>query len=472
MTVANHCRVIIRGGRVATSADTYRADVSIEDGRIIAIGEGLDERGHEVIDATGCFVMPGGVDPHTHFESPTETPSGDDFTSGTAAAAAGGTTTVIEFCSQLPGTTIRDALDLGHEKLARARPYVDVGFHMIVSDLDYPQAREDLADLCAKGVTSYKVFMAMEPIRLDDTAILDVMHSAVANGALVMVHAENGAMIEGLTQAARKAGHVSPVWHARTRPPLTETEAVSRAIALARVADAPLYLVHLTLGASLTAVSNARREGASVWGEVCTQHLVIDESYLTRTNGELFVFTPPPRAKDEQRRLWEGIRNGIPSVFASDHAAWTLQQKREGAQLDFTQIPNGGPGAENRMSMIYHRGVRTGTISINEFVSLTSTNAARLFGLYPKKGTIAAGSDGDIVVWNPDRRRVFSAATEQSRAGYSFYEDQEVVGAPEHVLRRGELLVTGGRFVAREPHGEFLPRRKFDRAGIAESYRH
>jgi dihydropyrimidinase len=461
-------RLIIKGGTVVTAADTVAADVLIENGKIAAIAADISDPTATVIDAEHSFVLPGGVDPHTHFQSPIPTQSGDDFISGSAAAVIGGTTTVIDFSSQLPGSRILDAALASQRALTDARPYVDIGLHMIVSDVTHPNAYADLAAICDFGITSYKLFMALPPMMLDDAALLEVMSVARTTGALVMVHAENGAMIDFLVRQTHIGDRMALEWQARTRPPVTESEAVTRAIGLAQVADTPLYLVHLTLGKSLDILEEAQGAGSQVWGEICTHHLLMDESRLTGPRGELFVVAPPVRHASEHSRLWSGIRRDVVSVIASDHAAWTLQQKEEGRRAGFDSVPTGAPGVENRMPLLFHHGVRESRISINQFVALTATNPAKLFGLYPQKGTVAIGSDADIAVWNPQRRRTFGIATEQTRAGYSLYEDKTVIGAPEFVLVRGHIVVAEGELVPSCRHGEFVPRARFTSPGTTE----
>jgi dihydropyrimidinase len=416
--------VLIKGGRVVTATDEFDADVLIEGETITHLAKTLDATAETVIDATGKLLLPGCVDPHTHLDTDYEgLATCDDFTSGTIAAACGGTTTIINFCMQYRGESFASVLEAWQEKLVRHPPVIDVGFHMVVSDLTVPHAESDLARLCEQGITSYKLFLAYkESIMVDDETMFRTMLAAAANGALVLVHAENGDAIDVLIRQALEAGHTSTHWHARTRPPLTEAEATGRALQLARLAGAPVYIVHVSCEDALTPLARARSLGWQAWGETCSQYLFLDESSLDRPleDAAKYVFTPPPRERHHQDRLWQALQSDVLSVVSSDHTPYRLKDKTE-AQ-DFAAIPQGAPGIEERLSLIYDAGVRTGRITRPRLVQLLSTNPARLFGLYPRKGTIAVGSDADIVVFDPARGRRATApesTTASMRAGRS-----------------------------------------------------
>jgi dihydropyrimidinase len=457
--------VLIKGGRIVTAADDYVADVFIENGTISMIGQSLDVSAERTIDATGKIVMPGAIDPHTHIEMFFGgTTTCDDFTSGTTAAAFGGTTTLIDFCVQTPGDTFSEALAKYHEKIERCKPVIDVGFHIAVTDLHTGGTLEDLAKLPDEGVTSYKLFMAYKgAVMVDDETLFKVMQVAHDTGGLVMVHAENGDAIDVIVKAAVADGKSDPIWHARTRPMETEAEATNRAIQLARVAEAPLYVVHVSCQPSVEPIALAREKGWNVWGETCTQYLFVDDSALEKPNweGAKYIYTPPPRPKDQQEHLWKAIKTDVLSAVSTDHCPFNWPEQKGINGRDFQVVPNGGPGIENRLHMLWTFGVGTGRITPNRFVELVSTNVAKLFGLYPRKGTIAPGSDADVVVWDPAKKLTISAATHHTNVNYNLFEGTEVVGAPEVVLVRGQVIVEGDRLVAEPGAGQFVKRARF-----------
>jgi dihydropyrimidinase len=457
--------ILIKGGRIITAADDYVGDVFIEDGSISMIGRSLDVSAERTIDATGKIVMPGAIDPHTHIEMFFGgTTTCDDFTSGTTAAAFGGTTTLIDFCIQTPGDTFSEALAKYHEKIERCPPVIDVGFHIAVTDLHTGGTLEDLAKLPDEGVTSYKLFMAYKgAVMVDDETLFKVMQVAHETGALVMVHAENGDAIDVLVKQALAAGNTAPHYHALTRPPELEGEATNRAIQLARIAGAPLYVVHVSCKEAVDPIARAREQGWDVWGETCTQYFFIDYTYLERPDfeGAKYVYTPPPRDRENQEILWHAVRSDILSAVSTDHCAFLWDGQKSLGRDDFSKIPNGGPGLENRLHMIHEFGVRAGRISLNRMVELLATNPAKLFGLYPRKGTIAPGSDADIVVFDPDRRHLITAATQHSKVDYNLYEGTEVTGSPELVMLRGNVLVDSGELLAEPGVGEFVERAAF-----------
>ena len=457
--------VLIKGGRVITAADDYVADVFIEGERISLIGESLDVSADKVIDATGKYVLPGAVDPHTHLEMPWRGETTiDDFTSGHTAAAFGGTTTHVDFCIQGKGQTFGEALEIWHGK-REGKSLIDNGFHIAVTDLREGGTLDELARLPEEhGVTSYKLFMAYkDSLMVDDETLFKTMQVAAETGALVMVHAENGDAIEVLMAEAIAAGNTSPKYHALTRPPELEGEATNRAIQLARVAGSPLYVVHVSCQESAEPIALAREKGWNVYGETCTQYFFIDQSFLDQPDfeGAKYVYTPPPRPKENQEVLWNAVRTNVLQAISTDHCAYLFKGQKDAGLDDFRQIPNGGPGLENRLQMIHHFGVREGRISLNRMVELLCTNPAKLFGLYPRKGTLAVGSDGDVVVFDPEKKVTISAKTHHSKSDYNLYEGTEVQGTPEVVLLRGNVLVEGDQLVAQPGSGQFIKRAKF-----------
>ena len=463
--------VLIKGGRVITAADDYVGDVFIENERISLIGESLDVDADKVIDAAGRYVLPGGVDPHTHLDMPFGgTVTIDDVESGQTAAAFGGTTCHVDFVIQPQGATFAEALDEWRAK-ANGKQVIDMGYHMAITDLREGGSLEELAGLPDQGVTSYKLFMAYKgALMVDDETLFRSMQVAADSGALVMVHAENGDAIDVLVKEALAAGHTEPHWHALTRPPETEGEATNRAIQLARVAGAPLYVVHVSCHEAVEPIALAREKGWNVWGETCTQYFFVDYTFLERPNfeGAKYVYTPPPRDKANQDVLWNAVRTDILSAISTDHCAFNWDGQKTLGKDDFSKIPNGGPGLENRIHMIHEFGVRAGRISLNRMVELLSTNPAKLFGLYPRKGTIAVGSDADIVVFDPERKVTISASTHHSKIDYNLYEGTEVTGSPEVVLLRGNVLVENDELVASPGIGQYVARAKFGQELKAE----
>jgi len=456
--------VLIKGGRIITAADDYVGDVYVEGERISLIGESLDLAADKVIDATGKYVLPGCVDPHTHLDMPFGgTVTIDDVESGQTSAAFGGTTCHVDFIIQPQGHTFAAAVEEWKSK-AEGRQLIDMGYHMAVTDLKNGGSLEELASLPEEGITSYKLFMAYKgALMVDDETLFRTMQVAAETGALVMVHAENGDAIDVLIKEALAAGKTEPKYHALTRPPETEGEATNRAIQLARVAGSPLYVVHVSCREAVEPISRAREAGWNVHGETCTQYFFIDYSYLERPNfeGAKWVYTPPPRPKENQDVLWNAVRTDVLSAISTDHCAFLWDGQKTMGRDDFSKIPNGGPGLENRLQMIHEFGVRAGRISMNRMVELLCTNPAKLFGLYPRKGTIAVGSDADIVVFDPDRKLTISAATHHSKSDYNLFEGTEVTGAPEVVLLRGQVLVENDELQVEPGYGQFVKRAKF-----------
>jgi dihydropyrimidinase len=456
--------LLIKGGRVVTAADDYVADVLVDDERISLIGVDLDVHADRVLDASGKYVLPGCIDPHTHLDMPFGgTVTIDDFESGQTSAAFGGTTCHVDFCIQGRGQTFGQALEGWHAK-ANGKTLIDYGFHIAVTDLDEGGTLEELATLPDQGVTSYKLFMAYKNVlQVSDETLFRAMEVAASSGALVMVHAENGDAIDVLVQQALAAGNTAPHFHALTRPPELEGEATNRAIQLARIAGCPLYVVHVTCEQAVDPIRRAREAGWDVWGETCTQYLFVDYTFLERPDfeGAKYVYSPPARDAANHDVLWNAVRTDALSAISTDHCSFLWDGQKTLGGDDFTKIPNGGPGLEDRLKMIHHFGVGGGRISLNRMVDLLSTAPAKLFGLYPRKGTVAVGSDADLVIFDPTRRETISAAAAHSKCDYNLYEGTEVVGAPELVLLRGQVLVENGELVASPGVGRFVRRARF-----------
>jgi dihydropyrimidinase len=453
--------LLIQHGTVVTARSEERVDVLVDGERIREVRPGIPPgAAGRVIDAAGMYVMPGGIDVHTHLDMPLGAiSSSDDFETGTRAAAFGGTTSIVDYATQARGTRLRDAFDAWRRK-AEGRATIDYGFHLIVTSLDDGGPAE-MDALVLEGVTSFKLFMAYpHSLMADDGTIFRALSQSARNGALVCVHAENGGVIEVLTARALAEGRTAPVWHGRTRPPEAEAEAVHRAIAIAGMAHAPVYIVHVSSRDALCEIRAARARGAPVAGETCPQYLLLSIEDLERPGfeGAKYVLTPPLRQRDHQPSLWEGLGDGSLEVVATDHCPFRFADQKTLGAGDFTKIPNGGPGIENRLELLYHYGVNSGRISRSRFVELVSTAPARIFGMYPRKGELAPGSDADLVIWDPDARHTLSARTHHMRVDYSLYEGFEVTGAARTVLSRGEVIVDGGRFLGRPGRGRYLKR--------------
>jgi dihydropyrimidinase len=450
---------LIKNGRVITAEQDYPADIYIEKDKISTIGSAMTMKVETVIDAKGKYVIPGGIDVHTHMDMPFGgTVSSDDFETGTRAAAFGGTTCIIDFAIQAKGTKIRDALDTWWKKGEKAT--IDYGLHMIVTDL--PEAHlEDMNEMVREGVSSFKLFMAYPNVLMvDDATIFRALQQTAKNGALVCMHAENGGVIDLIVQKAIADGKTAPIYHALTRPTTAEGEAVNRAIALAQMAGAPVYIVHLSCADALEKVSEARDRGIPVYAETCPQYLLLSIEDLDRPNfeGAKYVFTPPLREKWHQAKLWEGLRNNTLQIVSTDHCPFCFKEQKEIGRESFAKIPNGGPGVENRLQLLFHHGVNQKKISLNRWVELVSTTPAKMFGLYPRKGSIAVGSDADLVIWNPDVEHTISASTHHMRVDYSMFEGFKVKGNAETVLSRGEVVVDKGKSSAKAGRGHFVKR--------------
>jgi len=461
---------LIKGGTVVTASDTFAADVLIEGEQIVAVGQGLS--GNTVIDASGAYVIPGGIDVHTHLDMPFGgTVSSDDFFTGQRAAAFGGTTMHIDFAIQPRGATLRETLDLWHAK-ANGKAVIDYGFHVAITDL--PDSVLDEMPRCVEyGATSMKLFMAYKgALQVDDMTLFRAMQQAARHRLLIMVHAENGDAIDVLIREAVAAGQLAPKYHALTRPPELEAEATARAVRLAEVAGAPLYVVHLTNAGALEAVRLARARGGAgqIFAETCTQYFFFTKDDLAREGfeGARWVCSPPFRSPHDQEALWQGVADNALQVVSTDHCPFWFQGGIEGrpagkelGRESFAKIPNGCPGIEERIMLLYTYGVRAGRISLNRWVELCCTNPARLFGCYPRKGTLTPGADADIVVWDPEARRTLSAASLHQRTDYTLYEGWEVTGAPRVVLSRGRVIVEGDAWTGEAGAGRFVHRAPF-----------
>ena len=453
-------RTVIRNGRIVTAVDDYHADILIEEGTIAMIARSIEADADRVIDAKGRLVIPGGIDPHTHMDLPFGgTSSSDDFESGTIAAAHGGTTTIIDFAVQGKGMALQEAVDVWHGK-AEGKASIDYGFHLICTDLP-DQRLGEMKGLIDQGVSSFKLFMAYPGVFLvDDGTIYKAMQTAGEYGGLICMHAENGVVIDVIVKQALAAGHTAPKYHALTRPTKAEAEGVHRAIALADMARTPVYIVHLSCSDSLDEVTRARDMGIPAYAETCPQYLFLDYSVYERPGfeGAKWVMTPPIREQWNQEKLWRGLKFNDLQVVSTDHCPFCMKEQKELGKDDFSKIPNGGPGVEHRMSLVYNGGVVEGRISVNRFVEITSTAQAKIFGLFPRKGTIAVGSDADIVIFDPDEEMTISAKTHHMRVDYSAYEGMKVRGVTKTVLSRGEVVIEEGEYVGRKGHGSCLKR--------------
>ncbi len=453
---------LIRNGIVVTARNTSIANVLIQGEKIFEVSpRSMEHRADYIIDATGCYVMPGGIDVHTHLDMPFGgTTSADDFETGTRAAAFGGTTTIVDFAIQPRGTRMRDALDTWWKK-AEDKACIDYGLHMIVTDLG-ACGLEDMDEMVKEGVASFKLFMAYPNVLMvDDATIFKALSRTAKNGALICMHAENGSVIDVIVARALAEGKTAPIYHALTRPTRAEAEAVHRAIAMAEIAGAPVYIVHLSSEDALNEVREARDRGVPVFAETCPQYLLLSIEELERPNfeGAKYVFTPPLRTKENLPKLWDGLVDDHLQVVSTDHCPFCFEDQKILGKDDFTKIPNGGPGVENRLQLIHHHGVNSGKLSLCRFVELTSTAPARIFGMYPLKGEIAISSDADIVIWDPRVSYTISAETHHMRVDYSMFEGFQVRGNARTVLSRGEVIVDRGQFVGSVGRGKYVKRK-------------
>jgi dihydropyrimidinase len=455
--------IVLKGGKVVSALDVIEADVRIEDEKIAAIGHKLDQMGDRVLNVEDCFLFPGGIDPHTHFDLPFgDYSTSDDFFLGTRAALLGGTTTVIDYATQFKGETLTEALQHWHRK-ADNQCFTDYGFHLAITDWN-PLIAEQLRSVVQNdGVSSFKLYMAYKgTLQVEDGVLFEVLQNSQKVGALICLHCENGDIIQKLVQQARRQGHLSPQYHSLTRPVEVEKEATSRAVSIAEFTGAPLYVVHLTCEESLNIVALAKRRGSLVFAETCPQYLLLDEKAydFEGFEGAKYVISPPLRSKRHQEKLWLGLKNGLLDTLATDHCSFNFVGHKDLGINDFSLIPNGIPGVETRMGLLYTYGVETGRITINEFVNLTSTRAAQLFGLYPRKGVIALGSDADIVVWDPNISKIIEAKSLHQNVDYCPYEGFPQKGGVKHIFLRGHEVVSKGK-IKGPPQGIYLFRKPF-----------
>ena len=452
-------RTLIKSGRIVTAVDDYLADILIEGETVSMIGASIEVEADKVIDASRMLVIPGGIDPHTHMELPFGgTQSSDDFFTGTRAAAFGGTTTIIDFAVQTKGESMIAGVDAWHKK-AEGKTCIDYGFHLITTDFE-DKHTEEMYTLMDEGITSFKLFMAYPGVFLaDDATIFRAMSAAGARGGLICMHAENGIVINEIIKRFLADGRTAPKYHALTRPTIAEAEGVHRAIAIAEMAESPVYIVHLSCTDALNKVREARDRGIPAFAETCPQYLFhsIDD-YGDDFKGARYVMTPPLREKHNHAELWKGLKMDDLQVISTDHCPFCMKEQKELGKDDFSRIPNGAPGVENRMSLIYNGGVVGNRISLNRFVELTSTAAAKMFGLFPKKGTIAVGSDADLVIFDPEREHTFGVDAEHMNVDYSSYEGWKMKGKVETVLSRGRVIIENGEHKGKAGDGQFLKR--------------
>src|SRR3977135_1879473 len=453
-------KTLIRNGHIITATDNYYADILIEDEVISVIGAKLDMEADVTIDAQGRLVIPGGIDPHTHMELPFGgTQASDDFHTSTVAAAHGGTTSIIDFAVQNKGQSLISGLDNWHQK-AEGKCAIDYGFHLITTDFEDNQI-EEMHTLMDEGVTSFKLFMAYPGVFLvDDATIFRAMSAAGERGGLICMHAENGIVINEIIKHALAKGHTAPKYHALTRPTIAEAEGVHRAIAIAEMAESPVYIVHLSCADALNQVRQARDRGIPAFAETCPQYLFLslDNYDEPGFDGAKYVMTPPLREKSNQAELWKGIKMDDLQVISTDHCPFCIKERQELGRKAFTKVPNGAPGVEHRVPLIYNGGVVENRISLNRFVELTSTAAAKMFGLFPKKGTIAVGSDADIVIFDPQKEQTLSLKTSHMNVDYSAYEGKKIKGVVETVLSRGRVVIDKGEFKGKSGNGRVIKR--------------
>jgi dihydropyrimidinase len=463
---------LIKNGTLITAAKTTQADLLIQEGKIASVGQDFNEDGAQIIDAVGKYIMPGGIDPHVHLDlAMFGTVSSDDHYTGHKAAAFGGTTTVMDFVEDQDPDLLKNIQTLRDK--ADHKAAIDYSFHLNITKFDQRVAAQ-IPDLIQAGVTTLKVFTAYNNrLRLDDGDIFKLMQIAANQGMLTMLHAENGDVIDILVEEALLAGHTEPIWHARTRPAWGAVEAVLRGAALAAQADAPLYIVHMNTAGGVDQLQYARERGIKVMGETCPQYLFFTEEHLQRPDGAKWICSPPMRTEVDNQRIWQGIIDNTLQTVSTDHCPFfydgTTAIDYEGKKVkipgkelgknDFTKIPNGLPGVADRMPILWTEGVVKGSLTPNQFVSFTSTNAAKIFGLYPRKGALLPGSDADLVIWDPDKKLKYGVEVAHQRTDYNLYEDWELQGYPDQVFLRGECIVKGEEWLGKRGQGEFLKRK-------------
>lgn len=459
--------LVIKGGRIITAVDDYFADIRIEGEKISAIGKNIEVPGDEILEAKGYYLMPGGIDTHTHFDLDVgSTVTADDFASGTRAAVMGGTTTILDYATQNKGQSLKDALKDQHKK-SKDVCYCDYGFHMGITDWN-ESVSEEMDEMVREGVTSFKLYMAYKKtLQVDDGVIFKALKRSKEIKGLIGFHCENGDVIEDMVSEAREKGNIAPYYHAVTRPALVEREAVARVLQLAEISDAPVYVVHLSSGEGLRSIFEAKKRGVKVHVETCPQYLLLEDSLYGEPDsssfeGAKYVMSPPLRKTRDQEDLWKAVIAREIDTIGTDHCSFNFKGQKEIGREDFSRIPNGAPGVENRMVLIYTYGVTKGKISLNQMVELTSTKAAKLFGLFPQKGAIAVGSDADIVIWNPDFETKITAEKQTQNVDYTPYEGFEQAGRAEYVLLRGKRIVSQGGLIDSKPQGRYLHRKTYN----------
>ena len=454
--------LVIRNGTVATAADVSRCDIGIKAGKVAALAERLT--GGREIDAGGKLVLPGGVDAHCHFDQPTGDGSqmADDFRTGSISAACGGTTTIIPFAAQAKGQSLRAAVEDYHDRAA-GKAVIDYAFHLIISDPSPQVLGQELPALLRDGYTSFKIYMTYDDLKLDDRQVLDVLEFARREGAMAMIHAENSDCIAWLTEKLEAAGRTAPRYHATSRPPPVEREATHRAITLAELIDVPVLIVHVSGREAIEQIRWAQGRGLKIYAETCPQYLFLSEEDLDRPGfeGAKCVCSPPPRGKDNQAFVWQGLTGGVFQVFSSDHAPFRFDtptgKRNAGADAPFRAVPNGIPGVETRLPLLFSEGVMAGRLPLESFVALTATNPAKIYGLHPRKGTIVVGADADLVLWDPERRVTLTNALLHHNVDYTPYEGMRLTGWPVMTLSRGEPVCRDGAPLGAPGRGQFLP---------------
>ena len=453
--------LLITNGRIITASEDYYADLLIEDEEIVAIGKNLHHPADEIIDAAGMYIFPGGIDPHVHLDMPfMGTFSSDNYATGTLAALHGGTTTVIDFVLQTQGKSLRHALTQWQSR-SNGNCYGDYSFHMAVTDFNEETKKEVAEMIEQEGITSFKTFMAYKgALMIDDRQMVGLMHEVKARGGMVTVHATNGDMIDFLIAKHRAEGNLSPLYHYLSQPEITEAEATGRFADMAGYTGVPAYIVHLTCEGALNHIRDVAKRNQKVYAETCIQYLILDASlYEKDFEGAKWVMSPPLRQKKDQDTLWAGINQGTVQVVATDHCPFKWEQKKMG-EKDFSKIPNGHPAIENRMELLFSEGVNKGKISLNKFVEVTSTNAAKIFGMFPRKGCIAVGSDADLVIFDPSKQHTISAKTHHMNVDYSAYEGWPVTGKCKTTILRGQVAVDDGKVTIHKGYGQFIKRNK------------
>lgn len=460
--------LVLSGGTIVTHEECYQADLRIQGETISGIGRQVAQAGDTLLPVDGCYLFPGGIDAHTHFDLPIGTiATADDFASGTRAAILGGTTTIIDYATQFKGETLRQGLDNWHVR-AKGKCYADYGFHLAITDWHQAVA-DEMYHLKEAGVTSVKVYMAYKgSLQIDDSALFQVLETSRDAGLLTCVHCENGDIVANLSRLLSRQGKTAPCYHPLSRPPQAEQEAVNRLMVLAEITKAPVMVVHVSCREALETIAQAKARGIQVFAETCPQYLVLDDSVYQDAGFACakYVMSPPLRPKANQEHLWNGLKTGSLDTVATDHCSFNFSGQKELGREDFTKIPNGAPGVQHRLGLLYTYGVKTGRISLPQFVDKIAARPAKLFGLYPQKGTLAPGSDADIVVWDERRQSTISAATHAHKVDYSAYEGMLQQGQAVHVFLRGQQVVACGRLCTETPQGRYLSRKPFAAKGV------